>query len=534
MKYKVTLAVIPITCLLISSIHITGVNAGTARMFSYNDAHYGTKVQYPSDWKFSIDGGEPTFFPPESDPSEQYLASVWFSKRNLNESTGIGYYLNYSKDYYNSLPGIQVVKAISNVTLGGNPAYMLEWITTDEYARRYNTMKIGTIIGTEEYYITYYATAEKYDHYLPVVQKMISSFRIELPEKNIPYVTIKPQIWSNDMLDVYVVVEPKSKVVSSKFVQDAINAINKWSELLKKYSNNSNAWNFDIHVKTESLSQNERFQFGDRFNPPADIIIELKANTEREDCSKLRGESIAPIDISRFSVYSYAFTLCMGVEWPHDVVYSTVLHEFGHDLGLGHTYYKDGDLMCSGEEDKHEHTVITCPLSREVKEVPSDLDIQGLIYRYGIDGFETPNKKLKGEEPRYYQKLAVGTEIDNKTKIDRLLTQGWTLDDFGKTDEAIKYFDRALAINQSDTDSLYAKGYALDSLGRYEEAVKYYDKALAIDPDDVDALYNKGGILFDLGKYQEAIRYYDRILSIDPTDSDAILKKNDTLIKLRN
>jgi tetratricopeptide (TPR) repeat protein len=393
---------------------------------------------------------------------------------------------------------------------------------------------------------------------------MLSSFKIELAEKNIPYITILPTVWTNDKLDVYVVVEPKSKLVSSKYVPDAIDAINKWSELLKQNSNNSNAWNFNVHVKTESLSENERYQFEDRFSPPANIILELKADTQ--DICNVLGESIPPVDNNRFSVYSYAFTSCAGIELPHEVVYSTVLHELAHDLGLGHAYYKNGDLMCSGEKDKHEHQFITCEASQQLKEVPSDLNIQGLLYRYGADGFDTPNKKLKGEEPRFYQKFALGVNIENKTRIDRLLTVGWTLDDYGKTDQALEYFDKALAIDQNDADSIYAKayalktlkmyeqaipyydralaidpkdadslygkGHALEGLGKSDEAITYYDRALAIDPDDVDSLYNKGEILFKSGKYQEALTYYDRILSINPTDSDAATRKNDTMLML--
>ena len=36
-------------------------------------------------------------------------------------------------------------------------------------------------------------------------------------------------------------------------------------------------------------------------------------------------------------------------EASHQEIYSTVLHEFGHALGLGHAHNQDGDLMCSTE-----------------------------------------------------------------------------------------------------------------------------------------------------------------------------------------
>jgi tetratricopeptide (TPR) repeat protein len=40
-------------------------------------------------------------------------------------------------------------------------------------------------------------------------------------------------------------------------------------------------------------------------------------------------------------------------------------------------------------------------------------------------------------------------------------------------------------------DALHNKGLALHNLGHYEEAIRYYDKVLAIDPNYVDALSNK-------------------------------------------
>jgi tetratricopeptide (TPR) repeat protein len=80
-----------------------------------------------------------------------------------------------------------------------------------------------------------------------------------------------------------------------------------------------------------------------------------------------------------------------------------------------------------------------------------------------------------------------------------------SLDSLGKYVEAIKYFDKALAIDPINTAALLKKGNSLDSLGKYEEARKYFDKALAIDPDYVLALNNKGNSLKNLHRYEQAI-----------------------------
>jgi tetratricopeptide (TPR) repeat protein len=44
---------------------------------------------------------------------------------------------------------------------------------------------------------------------------------------------------------------------------------------------------------------------------------------------------------------------------------------------------------------------------------------------------------------------------------------------------------------------------ALDDLGRSEEAIKLFDQALAIDPSDVDALNNKKDALSSLAEQSQ-------------------------------
>jgi tetratricopeptide (TPR) repeat protein len=83
-----------------------------------------------------------------------------------------------------------------------------------------------------------------------------------------------------------------------------------------------------------------------------------------------------------------------------------------------------------------------------------------------------------------------------------------------------------------NVSKLKEKGDALYKQGRYQEAIEYYDRALAMDPNDVSALNNKGNALGDLGRYQEAIEYYDRALAIDPNDADALYNKGNPFVIL--
>ena len=59
------------------------------------------------------------------------------------------------------------------------------------------------------------------------------------------------------------------------------------------------------------------------------------------------------------------------------------------------------------------------------------------------------------------------------------------------TDESVVYLDKAKKMNLKDADILNRLGNAYQKSNSYDEAIKMYDKALAIWHDDADALYNK-------------------------------------------
>jgi tetratricopeptide (TPR) repeat protein len=61
-----------------------------------------------------------------------------------------------------------------------------------------------------------------------------------------------------------------------------------------------------------------------------------------------------------------------------------------------------------------------------------------------------------------------------------------------KSTEALRYFDKILAINPKNITALTSKGIALNYLGNHTGAILYYDKALAIDPKNICALNDKG------------------------------------------
>jgi tetratricopeptide (TPR) repeat protein len=80
-------------------------------------------------------------------------------------------------------------------------------------------------------------------------------------------------------------------------------------------------------------------------------------------------------------------------------------------------------------------------------------------------------------------------------------------------------------VDPDDVDALSGKGWALNDLGRYEEAISYYDKVLAIDTNNVYTLLHKGLAFLGMGKSDEAIKYFDKILAIDANNIGALKAK---------
>ncbi len=82
----------------------------------------------------------------------------------------------------------------------------------------------------------------------------------------------------------------------------------------------------------------------------------------------------------------------------------------------------------------------------------------------------------------------------NSTQAETLYKTGIDLYDQQKYDEALQFFDKALAINPSYVNALNNKGLALDHLQRYDEALQSFDKALSLDPSNTKALEGKDSI----------------------------------------
>jgi len=61
---------------------------------------------------------------------------------------------------------------------------------------------------------------------------------------------------------------------------------------------------------------------------------------------------------------------------------------------------------------------------------------------------------------------------------------------------------QSLKDGKISVEALIGKGIALNNFGRYEEAIVYFDNALEIEPDNLNARKNKALSLFRIEIYE--------------------------------
>jgi tetratricopeptide (TPR) repeat protein len=99
----------------------------------------------------------------------------------------------------------------------------------------------------------------------------------------------------------------------------------------------------------------------------------------------------------------------------------------------------------------------------------------------------------------------------------------------GRAQDALKSYDRAIALKPDFAEALNNRGNALRALKRPRDALTSFDRAVAVRPDYAEALNNRGNSLVDLGRPEDALESYDRALAHRPKYVDALINRANTL-----
>ncbi|MFQ5584492.1 MAG: tetratricopeptide repeat protein, partial [Calditrichia bacterium] len=85
-------------------------------------------------------------------------------------------------------------------------------------------------------------------------------------------------------------------------------------------------------------------------------------------------------------------------------------------------------------------------------------------------------------------------------------------------DEAIDYYNEAIALNPKYDKAYNSLGVTYDSQKEYDKAIEYYQQAISINPGDFIYHANMGDAYRGLQKWDDAIQCYKKALEINSDD----------------
>jgi len=86
----------------------------------------------------------------------------------------------------------------------------------------------------------------------------------------------------------------------------------------------------------------------------------------------------------------------------------------------------------------------------------------------------------------------------------------------GDKEDALVYYQEALALKNDSYELFYNIGKIFDELKRHEQALDAYDQAIRLNPNFPEAWFNRASALSDLKRYEEALNAFRQSLDIRP------------------
>lgn len=139
----------------------------TQKFSVYVDPADYLSIQYPADW-------EKVEYPSSPMSPASYKVVVNFLAPIVNASDQWREYLMIQVGKQSI---VQNLVPQAKTTLAGNPGYNLVY-TNNEETFHLKTLETWTTIGGNTYLLIYKAEATKYSSYLPIIQRMLDSFKI--------------------------------------------------------------------------------------------------------------------------------------------------------------------------------------------------------------------------------------------------------------------------------------------------------------------------------------------------------------------
>ena len=126
-------------------------------------------------------------------------------------------------------------------------------------------------------------------------------------------------------------------------------------------------------------------------------------------------------------------------------------------------------------------------------------------------------------------------DVDTATQLFAKALKGYTDDpilikDIGKYyyrigeyQQAISYYNKAIAIEPENDELLLERGRAYRATGQQQQAEKDFNQTLSIKTDSAEAYWSLGNVEADKDNMEDALEYYYRAIAADPAHARAHL-----------
>ncbi len=126
---------------------------------------------------------------------------------------------------------------------------------------------------------------------------------------------------------------------------------------------------------------------------------------------------------------------------------------------------------------------------------------------------------------------ALSLDPDDKDEVANLI--GFSLQDEGRFDEALRYFKMAYELNPSRKSYLYEMAFCYDQLGKIERAILSYEEFLNHKPFNELGWYNIGVAYSRAENLENALDAFDYAIALNESNSSAIFNKANILVSLK-
>ncbi|MCX6185731.1 MAG: tetratricopeptide repeat protein [Bacteroidetes bacterium] len=134
------------------------------------------------------------------------------------------------------------------------------------------------------------------------------------------------------------------------------------------------------------------------------------------------------------------------------------------------------------------------------------------------------SKSYTLEYNKQYQKAADEfTAIYDAKSYEMNLRLGWLLYEVGKYNDAVDYYQKAIALHAYSVEAKLGMVYPLSAQNKWDEVLNQYRLILAIDVKNTLVNYRTGLIYYNRKNYAAAQKYFDTVLQIYPFDYDCLL-----------